>query len=83
MKPIFLIINADDYGYFPCVSQGILDAAKSYSLTATGVLANASSLSTQLAALRTVPHLQIGIHLNLTFQQPLTEAMREKQMRIP
>ena len=76
--PVHLIINADDYGYFPCVSRGILEAAKTNALTATGILANSADLNTQLAWLDEVPDLELGVHLNLTFKQPLTTAMSEK-----
>ena len=37
--PVYLIVNADDYGYFSCVSRGILDAVCDGIVTATGVLA--------------------------------------------
>jgi predicted glycoside hydrolase/deacetylase ChbG (UPF0249 family) len=79
--PIQLIVNADDYGYFPCVSRGILEAAHAGSLTATGILANNPDLITQLEWLDAVPQLDLGVHLNLTFKQPLTAVMREKLAR--
>lgn len=77
-EPIHLIINADDYGYFPCISRGIVDAASSGVLTATGILANSPDLETQLEWLNTVEGLDLGVHLNLTFRQPLTSALSEK-----
>jgi predicted glycoside hydrolase/deacetylase ChbG (UPF0249 family) len=75
---IDLIINADDYGYYPCVSQGILAAAKSGSLTATGILANSPDLATQLQWLNGLESVDVGVHLNLTYGQPLTEIMANK-----
>jgi chitin disaccharide deacetylase len=80
-EPIHLIINADDYGYYPCISQGILEAATSGALTATGILANSPDLKTQLEWLDTVDDLEVGVHLNLTFRQPLTVNMAEKLAR--
>ena len=77
-KPINLIINADDYGYFPCISRGILEAVSSGAVTATGILANNPDLKTQLEWLDSVEGLDLGVHLNLTFRQPLTAAMAEK-----
>ena len=77
-KPIDLIVNADDYGYFPCVSQGILDIARAGRLTATGVLANSPNLTPQLSGLDAIGRLDIGVHLNLTSGRPLTQAMAEK-----
>ena len=75
---IDLIINADDYGYFPCVSQGIIEAAQSGSLTATGILANSADLNTQFNALRCVENIDLGVHLNLTLGKPLTKQMTDQ-----
>ena len=75
---IDLIINADDYGYYPCVSKGILAAAKSGAITATGVLANSPDLETQLQWLKGIESLDVGVHLNLTCRQPLTRGMADK-----
>ncbi|MFI3197881.1 MAG: ChbG/HpnK family deacetylase [Methylococcaceae bacterium] len=80
-EPIHLIINADDYGYYPCISLGILEAATSGALTATGILANSPDLKTQLEWLDTLEDLDVGVHLNLTFRQPLTAIMAEKLAR--
>ena len=80
-EPIQLIVNADDYGYFPCVSRGIVDAAKAGTITATGILATHPALNEQLSWLDAVPQLDLGVHLNLTFNQPLTTVMREKLAR--
>ena len=38
-----LIVNADDYGYFPEVSRGIREVAAAGAVTATGILAVAGS----------------------------------------
>ena len=75
---IDLIINADDYGYYPCVSQGILASAKSGALTATGILANSPDLATQMQLLTGLESVDVVIHLNLTYGQPLTEVMAKK-----
>lgn len=77
-NPIYLIINADDYGYFPCVSKGILDAAKTGALTATGILANSPDLEQQLEWAGSCKNLDLGVHLNLTSRHPLTSAMANK-----
>lgn len=75
---IDLIINADDYGYYPCVSQGILAAAKSGAITATGILANNPDLAIQLQWLTGLESVDVGVHLNLTYGRPLTEVMAKK-----
>ncbi len=77
-QAIQLIVNADDYGYFQCVSRGILELAADRKLTATGILANSPDLADQLAGLQQVPHLDIGVHLNLTHGRPLTSVMADK-----
>lgn len=77
-KSIQLIVNADDYGYFPGISRGILDAAASGALTATGILANSPDLKVQLKWLAKAESLSVGVHLNLTHGKPLTASMAEK-----
>lgn len=79
--PAYLIVNADDYGYFRCVSRGILEASATGVVTATGVLANAEDLATLAPALRDCPSLDAGVHLNLSVGKPLTPAMRENCAR--
>ena len=61
-----LIVNADDYGYFDCVSKGILQAAAHGIVTATGVFATAPHLPEHAAWLRDCDALDAGVHLNLT-----------------
>ena len=80
-SPTYLIVNADDYGYFRCVSRGIVEAASRGIVTATGVIANRDGLEDAAAALADCPALDAGVHLNLTTGVPLTAAMREKCAR--
>jgi chitin disaccharide deacetylase len=80
-EPIHLIVNADDFGYFRCVSRGILEAATRGVVTATGVLANSPDLEPLAAELRACTSLDAGVHLNLTTGAPLTQGMREKCAR--
>jgi chitin disaccharide deacetylase len=80
-EPIHLIINSDDYGYFPCISRGILEAARSGSLTAISILANSPNLTAQLEWLDSVENVDLGVHLNLSFGHPLTANMAEKLTR--
>ena len=70
-----LIVNADDYGYFGCVSRGILEAARQGIVTATGVFANSPRFAECAEWLRACPTLDAGIHLNLTYGVPLTKEM--------
>ena len=82
-KSVTLIINADDYGYFPCISQGIISAANAGKLTATGILANSPNLAQQLCWLDNIKHLDLGVHLNLSYGRPLTPALSEKFPEFP
>jgi len=77
-QSIQLIVNADDYGYFSCVSEGILQAAQAGVVSATGILANGPNLERLLPRLADLDKLDIGIHLNLTSRHPLTLGMTEK-----
>lgn len=79
-EPVYLIVNADDYAYFPCVSRGILAVARAGIVTATGVLANAPRLDEQLGWLDSVD-LDVGVHLNLTSGRPVAPAMRDRLRR--
>jgi chitin disaccharide deacetylase len=82
---IRLIVNADDYGYFPCVSQGIIHAAQAGVVGATGILANGPQVAEQVRWLGECEGLDLGIHLNLTSGRPLTQAFAERldQGRFP
>lgn len=71
-----LIVNADDYGYFRCVSRGILQAAQEGIVTATGIMANGPHFRECVGWLREVPALDLGVHLNLTLGTPITAQMR-------
>ena len=75
--PVKLIVNADDYGYFASVSQGILAGAGAGRISATGILANAERFDERMAWLRDCPQLDPGVHLNVTWGVPLSAAMRK------
>lgn len=77
----YLIVNADDYGYFRCVSRGILEAASRGVVTATGVIANREGLQEQAEWLKACDALDTGIHLNLTTGVPISAALRQKCAR--
>jgi predicted glycoside hydrolase/deacetylase ChbG (UPF0249 family) len=80
-EPAWLIVNADDYGYYDCVSRGILHSARRGIVTATGMFATASRFDEHVAWLRDFETLDLGLHLNLTSQTPLTRGMRDKTAR--
>lgn len=65
-----LIINADDFGLSPSVSQGIIQAWQQ------GVVSSTSALVTAKGALEHIAHapsdLPMGLHLNITTGTPLS-----------
>jgi predicted glycoside hydrolase/deacetylase ChbG (UPF0249 family) len=68
-----LIINADDYGLTPGVSQGIRYAFSSGVISSTTAMMNLprAALDIELAR-RDVPSLPIGVHLCLTLGEPVS-----------
>ncbi|CAH1087214.1 carbohydrate deacetylase [Candidatus Nitrotoga sp. 1052] len=76
-EPAYLIINADDYGYFKGVSRGILDCVRQGTVTATGVFANSPFLDEHASWLADQPDVDIGVHLNLTDRLPLTRPLSD------
>jgi len=77
----YLIVNADDYGYFNSVSQGILEAASHGIVTATGIFANSGHFAEHVGWLRDNASLDLGVHLNITNQAPLTINMQNRLSR--
>lgn len=71
-----LVINADDFGYFASVSRGIVECARKGSITATGVIANGPRFKELIPWLFELPHIDLGVHLNLTYGIPLTSDFR-------
>jgi len=76
-KKRYLIVNADDYGYFSCVTKGILVGAMEGVVTATGIMANSPGLDKHLKHFAKIDTLDVGIHLNLSHGEPLTDRMRD------
>jgi predicted glycoside hydrolase/deacetylase ChbG (UPF0249 family) len=70
-----LVVNADDYGYFPGVSEGILACARQGRITATGVMANRPWFEDDIVRLRDETDIDAGVHLVLTCGEPLTAAL--------
>ena len=77
----YLIVNADDYGYFNCVSQGILKSASHGIVTATGIFANSAHFAEHVGWLKDNASLDLGVHLNITDQAPLTINMQNRLSR--
>jgi hypothetical protein len=80
-QPAYLIVNADDYGYFNCVSRGILESARNGIVTATGLFANIEHFDKHVSWLSDCQSLDLGVHLNLTERAPLTLGLQKKLVR--
>ena len=67
-----LIVNADDFGLTPGVSEGILAAHRHGIVTSTTMLVN-REVSRDLVARARDAGLGLGLHVNLTLGKPLTK----------
>ena len=69
-----LIVNADDLGLSVGVNEGILEAHLNGILTSTSVMANGVAFEHAIRLCRSVPSLDLGIHLTLVEEEPLLSA---------
>jgi predicted glycoside hydrolase/deacetylase ChbG (UPF0249 family) len=75
-----LIVNADDFGYTPGVTRGILRAHKAGIVTATTLMANAPDTEGAAKAARAEKTLDVGLHLVFTYGHPLTAADKGRSL---
>jgi len=69
----FLVVNADDFGRSRGVSAGIVEAHLHGLVSTTTALMNLPGSRPDVAqAVRQVPSLGLGVHLNLTLGRPLS-----------
>ncbi|HWO78225.1 MAG TPA: chitin disaccharide deacetylase [Bacillus sp. (in: firmicutes)] len=68
-----LIVNADDFGYTPAVSYGILDAFKNGIVTSTTMMCNSPYMEHAVELAKQNPGLGVGVHLVLTSRTPLCD----------
>lgn len=71
-----LIVNADDFGYTPGVTRGIVRAHEDGIVTATTLMANAPDTVGAARAARADTTLDVGLHLVFTYGRPLTATDR-------
>ena len=67
-----LIVNADDFGYTPGVTRGIVRAHRGGIVTSTTLMANAPDTEGAARAARSTRSLDVGVHLVFTYGRPLT-----------
>jgi len=69
-----LIVNADDFGHTPGVTQGILKAHREGIVTSTTAMMNLPYAREALRRAAEHPRLGVGVHLNSTYHRPLLPA---------
>ncbi len=67
-----VIVNADDFGFSPEVTAGILCAHREGVVTSTTIMANMPAAADALARLGEAPGLGVGVHLNACQGPPLS-----------
>jgi chitin disaccharide deacetylase len=67
-----LIVTADDVGLHPGMTAGAIRAHQEGIVTACSIVANGTAFDDAVSRLREVPALEVGVHLTLVEEQPLT-----------
>lgn len=67
-----LRVTADDFGFTPGVTDGILEAHRNGIVTHTSAMAGGLDFRRGMALLRDYPGLGVGVHLMLTWGAPVT-----------
>ena len=67
-----LIVTADDVGLHPGMTAGAIRAHEKGIVTACSVVANGAAFDDAVGRLRDVPSLEVGVHLTLVEERPLT-----------
>ena len=75
-----LIVNADDFGYTPGVTRGIVRAHRDGIVTATTMMANAPDSAGAGRAARGAKTLDVGVHLVFTYGRPLLPTSRVRSL---
>jgi predicted glycoside hydrolase/deacetylase ChbG (UPF0249 family) len=67
-----LIVTADDVGLHRGMTEGAIRGHREGIVTACSVVANGAAFDDAIARLRDVPALEVGVHLTLVEERPLT-----------
>lgn len=70
----YLIVNADDFGLSPGVNRGIVEAYLAGGITSTTLMVNMPGFQDAMNRSRSLPHLGVGLHFNLTSGTPVSDA---------
>jgi predicted glycoside hydrolase/deacetylase ChbG (UPF0249 family) len=66
-----LVVNADDFGISERINEGILHAHREGIVAATSLMAVGGAFEQAVRSCRTVPSLDVGVHLALVAGKPL------------
>lgn len=75
-----LIVNADDFGLTESINNGILESFCNGIVTRTSLIANASAFNQALKLSQENPALNVGIHLTLIEEKPVSSPMKIKSL---
>ncbi len=67
-----LIVTSDDVGLHRGMTEGAIRAHREGIVTACSIVANGAAFDDAVARLRDVPSLEVGVHLTLVEERPLT-----------
>lgn len=69
--PRQLIVNADDFGFTPAVTAGILEAHAAGTVTSTSMMVRCAGWEDGVRQAKATPTLEVGLHFNLLVGAPL------------
>jgi hypothetical protein len=75
-----LIVNADDFGRSVGIDDGVVRAHRQGIVTSTTFMTNAPSTQHAASLARSVPSLDLGVHLVLTYARPLSNPARIRSL---
>jgi predicted glycoside hydrolase/deacetylase ChbG (UPF0249 family) len=79
--PIRLIVTADDVGLHPGMTAGAIRAHREGIVTACSVVANGVAFDDAVSQLKSVPSVEVGVHLALVEERSLTGMRFPKSYR--
>jgi hopanoid biosynthesis associated protein HpnK len=75
-----LIVHGDDFGLSEAVNDGIVDAHRRGILTSTSLMASGAAFEHAVALAKECPSLDVGVHLTLTEERPLSPAAARSRL---
>ena len=75
-----LIVTADDVGLHPAMTSGAIEGHRRGIVTACSVVANGAAFDEAVERLREVPSLEVGVHLTLVGERPVSDPKRIRSL---